>query len=66
MAVTINGRASVIDRNESREQRKKYLTKHSYLEDFVNSPTCALVEIKVKSYFLVKNFQHVMELHIQE
>jgi nitroimidazol reductase NimA-like FMN-containing flavoprotein (pyridoxamine 5'-phosphate oxidase superfamily) len=66
MAVTINGKASVIDRNESRDQRKKYLAKHPYLEDFVKSPTCALVAIKVTSYFLVKNFQHVMEFHFQE
>ena len=66
MAVTINGRAFVIDRNESRDQQKIYLEKHPYLVDFVNSPTCALVSIKVKSYFLVKNFQQVMEMHIHE
>ena len=66
MAVTITGKASVIDSNESRDQQKLYLEKHPYLVDFVNSPTCALVSIKVKSYFLVKNFQQVMELHIQE
>ena len=66
MAVTINGRASMIDKNKSRDQQKIYLAKHPYLEDFVNSPTCALVSLRVKSFFLVKNFQQVMELHIQE
>lgn len=42
----------------------RYLSKHPYLEDFTSSPTCALVNVSVKSYYLVENFQHVMEMHI--
>ena len=65
MAVTINGRASDIDSTDRPDLLKQYLVKHPYLEDFAKSPTCALVAIEVKSYYLVKNFQNVMEWHIQ-
>jgi len=41
-----------------------YLSKHPYLEDFAHSPSCALVKITTKSYYMVKNFQNVMELHV--
>jgi nitroimidazol reductase NimA-like FMN-containing flavoprotein (pyridoxamine 5'-phosphate oxidase superfamily) len=41
-----------------------YLTKHPNLEAFATSPTCALVEVAITTYVMVKNFQHVMELHI--
>lgn len=43
---------------------EQYLSKHPYLQDFTSSPTTALVNVSVKSYYLVENFQHVMEMHI--
>lgn len=66
MAATIIGMASEISTRKHPDVIKSYLAKHPYLEDFAKSPTCALVQIKVKSYFLVKNFQNVMELHLHE
>jgi nitroimidazol reductase NimA-like FMN-containing flavoprotein (pyridoxamine 5'-phosphate oxidase superfamily) len=63
-AVTVNGSAAEISRNKGSDLIKRYLDKHPYLEDFARSPSCALVEIKVKSYFLVRNFQNVMEWHV--
>jgi len=66
MAVTIIGSAAEIFGREREGPIKRYLEMHPYLEDFAKSPTCALVQVKVKSFFLVKNFQHVMELHIHE
>jgi nitroimidazol reductase NimA-like FMN-containing flavoprotein (pyridoxamine 5'-phosphate oxidase superfamily) len=66
MAATIIGMASEISARKHPDIIKSYLEKHPYLEDFAKSPTCALVQIKVKSYFLVKNFQNVMELHLYE
>ena len=41
-----------------------YLSKHPHLEDFVRAPTCALVRVSVKTYYAVRNFQNVMELHL--
>ena len=66
MAVTATGEAAEISGNNKKKYKKFYLSKHPHLEDFVESPTCALVRVVVKSYYLVKNFQHVMEPHIAE
>ena len=66
MAVTIIGNAIEVFGRKREGPIKRYLEMHPYLEDFVQSPTCALVQVKVKSFFLVKNFQNVMELHIHE
>jgi nitroimidazol reductase NimA-like FMN-containing flavoprotein (pyridoxamine 5'-phosphate oxidase superfamily) len=63
-AVTIVGSAVEVSAEERQSAMIGYLAKHPYLEDFARSPTCALVRVKVRSYILVKNFQHVMELHI--
>ena len=35
------------------------------LEGFVRSPTFARVGVAVDSYYMVKNFQNVMELHLE-
>jgi nitroimidazol reductase NimA-like FMN-containing flavoprotein (pyridoxamine 5'-phosphate oxidase superfamily) len=66
MAVTVTGDAAEIRDRSKKECLKSYLSRHPHLEDFVKSPTCALVRVSVKSYYLVKNFQNVMELHITE
>lgn len=66
IAVTVQGRAEIIDNKNRQATQKQYLNKHPYLSEFVRSPTCALLSIHVRSYYLVKNFQHVMELHFDE
>ena len=66
MAVTIIGSAAELSGRKRPGIMKSYVEKHPYLEDFAKSPTCALVKIRIKSYFLVKNFQNVMELHLHE
>jgi nitroimidazol reductase NimA-like FMN-containing flavoprotein (pyridoxamine 5'-phosphate oxidase superfamily) len=42
-----------------------YLEKHPQLEDFLWSPTCAVLDIRVESYYVVERFQHVTELHLR-
>jgi len=66
IAVTVTGEAAEMSGQSKKECLKPYLMKHPHLEDFVKSPTCALVRVTVKSYYMVKNFQHVMELHVAE
>ena len=66
MAVTIIGSAAEISGHQRPDIINSYVEKHPYLEDFAKSPTFAVVKIKIKSYFLVKNFQNVMELHLHE
>ena len=66
VSVTALGNAKEINGAEKDEILGLYLTKHPYLEAFATSPTCALIGVKITSYVLVKNFQHVMELSIDQ
>ena len=65
ISVTAVGKAKDIADADKERILTQYLAKHPYLEDFVRSPTCALVGVAVGSYFMVKNFQNVMELHLE-
>ena len=65
ISVTAVGSAEEVEGSEKEPILNRYLVKHPHLEDFVCSPTCALVRISVKTYYLVKNFQNVMELHLE-
>lgn len=43
-----------------------YLDKHPSLKEFVESPTTALLSVRVKTYIMVSRFQNVQELHVSE
>lgn len=66
MAVTATGKAEQVDPNEKDIYLQIYLQKHPYLKDFVNAPSCALLKIKIDTYYLVNRFQKVFELHIEK
>jgi nitroimidazol reductase NimA-like FMN-containing flavoprotein (pyridoxamine 5'-phosphate oxidase superfamily) len=66
IAVTGVGQAEEISGPQRKDILKHYLEKHPHLEDFARSPTCGLVRVTVKSYYMVKNFQNVMELHLSK
>jgi general stress protein 26 len=66
VAVTALGNAKEINGAEKEDVLSLYLRKHPYLEAFATSPTCALVGITITTYVTVKNFQQVMELHIDQ
>jgi nitroimidazol reductase NimA-like FMN-containing flavoprotein (pyridoxamine 5'-phosphate oxidase superfamily) len=65
IAVTATGQVAEVDVAERRELLERYMARFPHLADFVKSPNCALLEIAVETYFLVTNFQNVMELHIE-
>ena len=65
-AVTVIGRARVIQGAEKTDVMDIYLIKHPYLTDFVNSESCALVVVEVDKYVLVRRFQEVFELHVKK
>ena len=65
MAVTIVGSAGEISGPEKETALNRYLERHPYLEEFARSPTCAFVKVNARTYILVKNFQHVMEFHLE-
>jgi nitroimidazol reductase NimA-like FMN-containing flavoprotein (pyridoxamine 5'-phosphate oxidase superfamily) len=64
IAVTAVGRAQEVSDEDRDRLLALYLAKHPYLVDFARSPTCALVRVTAKSYYLVRNFQNVLEFHI--
>ena len=65
MAVTAVGEATEAGLAEGERLRPLYLGKHPYLVDFVRSPSCALVRVRVRSYRVVLRFQDVTELHFR-
>ncbi|MDX2445589.1 MAG: pyridoxamine 5'-phosphate oxidase family protein [Desulfobacterales bacterium] len=65
ISVTAVGRANDVTVKDRQHILVHYLAKHPHLEDFVHSPTCALVQVSVASYYMVKNFQNVTELHFK-
>jgi hypothetical protein len=65
ISVTAVGNAKVVDESEKDPILNLYLAKHPHLEEFVQSPTCALVRVSIKTYYMVENFQKVMEIHIE-
>ena len=64
ISVTAVGKASELSGVEKESIREQYLARHPHLVDFVHSPTCALIDVTVTSYYMVKNFQNVTELHL--
>ena len=65
ISVTAVGKAKEVTGADKEIILTQYQAKHPHLEDFVRSPTCALVEVSVDSYYMVRNFQNVMELHLE-
>jgi nitroimidazol reductase NimA-like FMN-containing flavoprotein (pyridoxamine 5'-phosphate oxidase superfamily) len=64
-AVTATGRAKEVGDSARDEVLAIYLAKHPMLEEFVRSPSCALLKVEVQTYYLVRRFQNVMELHVK-
>jgi hypothetical protein len=65
MAVTATGKAEETEGQEKEKVLKTYLTKHPHLEDFVSSPSCALLRIRVERYYVATRFQNVIEVHVK-
>jgi general stress protein 26 len=65
MAVTVLGEAEEVSEAERDRLLHTYLVKHPHLEEFASSPSSALFRVDVNRYYLVRRFQHVMELHVR-
>jgi nitroimidazol reductase NimA-like FMN-containing flavoprotein (pyridoxamine 5'-phosphate oxidase superfamily) len=62
VAVTATGIVEKVKGAEKNHLLKLYLLKHPHLKKFVTSPTCALLRVKVDTYYVVRRFQRVMAL----
>jgi nitroimidazol reductase NimA-like FMN-containing flavoprotein (pyridoxamine 5'-phosphate oxidase superfamily) len=64
VAVTAIGTAAEVIGQEREAGARLYLSKHPYLQDFIQAESCALIRLAVETYYFVNRFQQVMELHI--
>ncbi|MBN1153468.1 pyridoxamine 5'-phosphate oxidase family protein [candidate division KSB1 bacterium] len=64
-AVTACGDADVVDKIQSPEIIDLYVAKHPQLEEFVLSPRAAVIGLKIKTYYFVKQFQNVHEIKLK-
>jgi hypothetical protein len=62
--VTAVGTVAELDKAIYEESLQRYQQRFPHLEEFVSSPTSALLQIEVKTYYVVTRFQHVLELHM--
>jgi nitroimidazol reductase NimA-like FMN-containing flavoprotein (pyridoxamine 5'-phosphate oxidase superfamily) len=65
MAATATGRALELAGTQRAAYQARYIARHPHLEEFVRSPSCALIAVAVTRYVLVRSFQNVMELRIK-
>jgi nitroimidazol reductase NimA-like FMN-containing flavoprotein (pyridoxamine 5'-phosphate oxidase superfamily) len=63
MAATATGKVFEVEGEERARLTRLYLDRHPHLEEFVTAPTSALLAVEVDTYYIVRRFQHVMELH---
>lgn len=62
VAVTATGCAREVDPKEIDNWLDLYLAKHPNLKEFVTSPDCVRMEVRVEHYYLVNQFQQVVDV----
>lgn len=65
VAVTAVGTARELEGDERAAMLSVFLRRHPHLRGFASAPTSALVELEVRTYYLVSRFQNVTELHME-
>ncbi len=64
-AVTAVGAARELKGAERDEALRGFTARHPHLGSFAASPSSALVEIRVATYYVVRRFQNVTEIHLE-
>jgi general stress protein 26 len=66
-AQAVSAEAEVKEINKEKEELKEYfLKKHPELGGFLNEPDCQLLELEVKKYYYVDNFDNKQVLSFEE
>lgn len=65
MAVTIIGTACEVPESLRERLDRVYLEKQPHMEEFLSSPTTALIKVDVESYVVVSCFENVVTLDLQ-
>ncbi len=58
-AITITGKANPLKKEEIEQWSGLLIEQHSYLSEFVNSPTTSLIPVQALRYYYVRRFQEV-------
>jgi uncharacterized pyridoxamine 5'-phosphate oxidase family protein len=66
VACACAGRAAEVSGDSRNFAHQLMLEKHPELVDFLRSPTCSIIEIRIFRYSLVKRFQEVTDLFMEE
>ena len=61
LVATATGEVEEVTGSERHRALQLYLAKHPSLTEFVGSPDCALMRLRVEKYYLVSKFQEVQE-----
>ena len=64
VAISAQGTVSEVDGVQRVELLQLYLGKHPELKAFVAAADCVLLKLKVESYYVVSQFQNVVELRM--
>lgn len=64
ISVTGTGVAEVVEKDENKFELDIYLKKHPHLKEFSKAPTTAFIRIAMKRYFMVSQFQNVVEFKV--
>lgn len=65
VAVTIIGSASEVSESLRESLDKVYLKKQPHMQEFLCSPSTALIKVDVESYIIVSRFQNVTILNLK-
>ncbi|MEA3375189.1 MAG: pyridoxamine 5'-phosphate oxidase family protein [Chloroflexota bacterium] len=65
VAVTVLGDAEEVSGVQRDRLLSAYVDRHPHLDEFASSPSCGLFRVDVRSYYLVRRFQEVTELHVR-
>ncbi len=64
VSVTATGIAATVEGHEKEQFLEIYLKKHPHLKVFSSAPTTSLVCVCVDRYFMVNQFQNVIEIRV--
>jgi hypothetical protein len=65
VVATATGRVEELDGAEKSAALDRYLVKNPHLSEFVASPSCALLQLTVEVYQVVRRFQEAVEVRVR-
>jgi len=66
VSVTGIGTAFVVTKENKQKLLKIYLKKHPHMKKFSATPTTALISVTINRYFMVNQFQNVVEIQVTQ